>query len=245
MNTNPKKNDSKIGKKIMFFCLLFSYLYYDLVIKDNSNDLNINKFDIIWHLIKNILFYYILFVFLFLFARKIYGFLWKKEKTIMVVLGSGGHTSEMLLLLKRLDIKKFKKVVFVYSNGDITSLNRTIINFQNQNCSNLVFKQITRSRKVGQDKISSIFTTMMTFIESMCLVLYYAPNLVVSNGPGNSVPVCYSAFFLLMDSKILFVESWCRTVNLTISAKLIRPISDRFIVLWESLGSKGEYKKIL
>jgi beta-1,4-N-acetylglucosaminyltransferase len=44
---------------------------------------------------------------------------------------------------------------------------------------------------------------------------------------------------VLFECKILFIESFCRTFGLSLSGKLIKPISDRFIVLWSSLAEKG------
>ncbi len=42
--------------------------------------------------------------------------------------------------------------------------------------------------------------------------------------------------------KILFIESYCRTTSISLSGKILKPICDKFIVLWEHLkGGKKEY----
>ena len=39
-----------------------------------------------------------------------------KPVTTMIVLGTGGHTTEMLLLIKQLDLRFFHPLVFVYTD---------------------------------------------------------------------------------------------------------------------------------
>ena len=41
-----------------------------------------------------------------------------KRKTLMVVFGSGGHTTEMLMMLEKLDVTKYGRVVFVLGHSD-------------------------------------------------------------------------------------------------------------------------------
>ncbi len=168
------------------------------------------------------------------------------KKSIMVILGSGGHTGEMILMLKKLDFDKFDKVIFVHSNNDINSAKKLKESFKIT--SNTIIKSIYRSRNVGQSYKSSIITTFVAFFHSVILILQNRPNMIVTNGPGVSLPICYVGFILaklnvLVEFKILFIESFCRTQNLSLSGKLIKPISDKFIVLWKSLSEngKGEY----
>ena len=47
----------------------------------------------------------------------------RKAYRTMVVLGSGGHTSEMLSLLRNLNVKKYSPMIFVASNTDKFSEN--------------------------------------------------------------------------------------------------------------------------
>jgi beta-1,4-N-acetylglucosaminyltransferase len=43
---------------------------------------------------------------------------------------------------------------------------------------------------------------------------------------------------ILIEFKILFIESFCRTQNVSLAGKLIEPVSDKFIVLWKKLANK-------
>ena len=70
-------------------------------------------------------------------------------------------------------------------------------------------------------------------IQSLNIILKEKPNVVISTGAGVAVPVCY--FGKLLGSKIIFIESFCRTDNPSFSGKIVYPISDLFIVQWKKL----------
>ena len=84
-------------------------------------------------------------------------------------------------------------------------------------------------------------------IHSIFIILITRPSILVTNGPGVSLPLVYTGFILkklkvLTEFKILFIESFCRTKSVSLAGKLIQPVSDRFIVLWKDISSnKREY----
>lgn len=47
------------------------------------------------------------------------------KNAIMIVFGSGGHTGEMLCLIKKVNFKQFKKVYFVKAFSDNVSKGKT------------------------------------------------------------------------------------------------------------------------
>ena len=69
----------------------------------------------------------------------------------------------------------------------------------------------------------------------------------VSNGPGTMIPIVYSSKILkickLNSTKIIYIESFCRVQKLSLTGKLVYPIADKFIVMWEELTKK--YKKAI
>lgn len=164
-----------------------------------------------------------------------------KSKKVLVVLGSGGHTSEMLTYMKRFDFDSVDSVDFVCSNDDKMSVEKFQLSFTNK----ARLHQIKRSRKVGQTYISSVFTTLYSFIPAFLLVWKLKPNLIITNGPGTALPICYSAYALkllkIIHTKQVFIESFCRVRTLSLAGKLIYPITDIFYVQWEQL--KQEYPK--
>jgi beta-1,4-N-acetylglucosaminyltransferase len=171
------------------------------------------------------------------------------NKSIMIILGSGGHTGEILIMLSKLDFNKFTEVFFISAHNDKSSENKVkeTIKLDDFKKTKFHFEKIYRSRNVGQSFKSSIFTTIYALFQSLVIIMKTRPSLVVSNGPGVAVPIIYIGFilkllFILQEFKILFIESYCRTTSISLSGKLLQPICDKFIVLWENLkGGKKEY----
>lgn len=52
----------------------------------------------------------------------------RKRDNLMVILGSGGHTGEMLFMMLKYDFSKFKKIYCIIADNDSLSLN-TMKNF--------------------------------------------------------------------------------------------------------------------
>ncbi len=163
-----------------------------------------------------------------------------KPLKTLVVLGSGGHTTEMLDLIKNLNPDRYGPIVLVVANTDTTSLqrvqayphplpiqnkenlvsleskaNNTSRQQQQQQQQQQVYR-IPRSREVGQSYSSSVLTTLRSFFFALWLVgIQVQPDLVLVNGPGTCLPIAVSAFFFRIigwktGTKIVFVESFCR-----------------------------------
>lgn len=47
-----------------------------------------------------------------------------KQSHVMVVFGSGGHTTEMLLMIKNIDFNKYGRITFVIGHSDTWSLTK-------------------------------------------------------------------------------------------------------------------------
>lgn len=153
----------------------------------------------------------------------------EKAKKILAILGSGGHTSEILQVLKNWK----GEICAVCANDDFLSKSQFKDRFNGE------IWEVYRSRKVGQGYISSVFTTLYSFWPAFWVFAKARPDLIVSNGPGTALPLCYIAylwrFVSLERIVIVYVESVCRVKSLSLAGKLIYPISDEFYVQWESL----------
>ncbi len=93
--------------------------------------------------------------------------------------------------------------------------------------------------QVKQSWWTTLFTTLLGAAHSFLLVLAVRPELVLCNGPGTCVPICYSAFVLRLvgvcSPKIVFVESFCRAQKLSLTGRLLYPLADKFLVQWPEL----------
>jgi beta-1,4-N-acetylglucosaminyltransferase len=102
-------------------------------------------------------------------------------KTLMVCFGSGGHTSEMLMMLSKIDTRKYKKVYFVIANTDTWSLTKITdylknhaknkIDLSSNETTNIEVCRLYRSREVKQSYITSIATTLIGLAHSLWLMI--------------------------------------------------------------------------
>ncbi|KNB46596.1 UDP-n-acetylglucosamine transferase subunit [Blastocystis sp. subtype 4] len=135
----------------------------------------------------------------------------------MIVLGSdlqftvGGHTSEMISLIRNLNSSQFAPIVFVHADTDTKSPI-----YLAESSLDLIYsiRSIPRSREVGQSYFTSIFSTLLALFQSLHLVLEESPSLLILNGPGTCVPIALSVALFralnILKCRIVFVESFCR-----------------------------------
>ena len=168
----------------------------------------------------------------------------------VVVLGSGGHTAEMMALTKRLSCESYS-FAYVLAASDSTSVGKVETLLGRKLPTDSVYR-IPRSREVGQSFTSTFFTTAWSCIWSFLLVARLRPQLIIANGPGTCLPVALSAFLCraagVLDSRLIFCESFCRVKSLSLTGKLLYPIADRFVVQWPQLREKyarAEYIGVL
>ena len=62
------------------------------------------------------------------------------------------------------------------------------------------------------------------------------PDLIISSGAAVAVPFFYFGKFFFK-SKLIFIEVYDRIDNPTLTAKLVYPICDKFVVQWEEQKS--------
>ena len=69
------------------------------------------------------------------------------------------------------------------------------------------------------------------------------PDVIVSLGAEIALPFIYLG--RLMGIKTIFIESWCRVMDLSKTGRLVYPVVDSFWVQWPQLlkacGSKAQY----
>jgi beta-1,4-N-acetylglucosaminyltransferase len=169
----------------------------------------------------------------------------------LVILGSGGHTAEMLRMIKHLDPAQYH-ITYIKAATDTTSRqrleNENDPNTNNQSAVPVIttVHDIPRSREVGQSYLSSIFTTLRAQLYCLWLVGRLAPDLILCNGPGTCLPVCLAALLYRVigfgykrpSSCLVFCESYCRVETLSLTGKLLYPLADLFVVHWPELHRK-------
>ena len=169
----------------------------------------------------------------------------------LVVLGSGGHTAEMLRLLGGMNLHSYTPRVYVVAEGDKMSVDKvekfestTSRSTQGLESAAMSIRKVPRARQVMQSYITSILSTLVAVLYSLPIAWSAYPDLVLCNGPGTCIPVCFWAyvmkFFGLVDSKIIYVESVCRVEHLSLSGLLLYYLfmADSVFVQWPQLKKK-------
>lgn len=165
----------------------------------------------------------------------------------MVVLGSGGHTAEMLMLLSNMNLAKHEPRCYVVAETDGMSAQKAIRQEQRlrgEQDRKYNVCTIPRSREVGQSYITSVWTTLVSLAAAVAMVYQEKPALLLVNGPGTCIPVCTAAFLFrllgLMQTKIVYVESIARVRRLSLSGKILylSRMADLVFVQWEELQQR-------
>jgi len=166
-----------------------------------------------------------------------------------IILGSGGHTRELLEYVGFMSPTIFSPRIYVHSKTDPLSRTKAELVEKTMNGGVEHYESITRAREVGQSWITSVFTTSTAMVDSIQILIKWEPELVLCNGPGVCLPICVLArlitVFGLWNVKVVFIESVCRVQKLSLTGLLLRPIVDGFIVQWHELAQKYKGTKFL
>jgi beta-1,4-N-acetylglucosaminyltransferase len=167
----------------------------------------------------------------------------KVPRRVMVVLGSGGHTSEMIGFLAQLPTAEWLSVrpVYIVSATDKDSAGFAE-RFEEPNRRAARIIVIPRAREVGQSYISSIGTTLKALRFSLNVVREEKPDVILCNGPGVCVPIVAAAYLLgvlnpLSNRKptVAYFESFTCVDHLSLSGKILQYVVNIFTVSWPQL----------
>ena len=167
----------------------------------------------------------------------------------LYILGSGGHTSEMLETIKR----KFTPQTnahrrYLVTTGDTDSLHRVVqlealIHrcFPDARAGTLDTFRVPRARRVHQPLWTAPLTCLATAIHAVNALTrepdarpatrhgaqFKYPHVVLTNGPATGFVVCLVAHLLKLfylaprdRLKMVYVESWARTRSLSLTGRL-------------------------
>jgi UDP-N-acetylglucosamine:LPS N-acetylglucosamine transferase len=142
---------------------------------------------------------------------------------ILVVLGEGGHTKQLLTLIDLLgDNYKYE---YILTKEDNLSANQIKYNGP--------IYRLRRPRGKNTKLIKVFLRTIIVSIKSFFILLGNRPDAILSNGPAISVPV--SIIGKLLGIKIIFVESASRITSLSFSGRIMYRWADLFFIQWPQL----------
>ena len=154
----------------------------------------------------------------------------------LVVLGSGGHTAEMLRLITDFDFGRYTPLTLVTAATDTTSRAKAERELPREALATARWAEIPRAREVGQSFGSSVPSTLKALFACVRLIWTASPDLVLVNGPGTCVPVAVLA--RLAGARVVFVESWCRVESLSLTGRIMYWVAHRFVVHWPELARR-------
>ncbi|XP_061569522.1 UDP-N-acetylglucosamine transferase subunit ALG14 homolog [Cololabis saira] len=173
----------------------------------------------------------------------------KGKVSVLVVAGSGGHTTEILRLLGSMSTV-YSPRTYIIADTDRMSEEK-ICSFEKQRRTGtdpaetdpqFSVHRIPRSREVHQSWFSSVLSTLNAFWFCVPLVFKIKPDMVLCNGPGTCVPPVVTALLLgvlgVQKVLIVYVESLCRVQTLSLTGRILYPLAHVFLVQWAGLRDK-------
>ncbi|MEM7031750.1 MAG: PssD/Cps14F family polysaccharide biosynthesis glycosyltransferase [Chloroflexota bacterium] len=145
---------------------------------------------------------------------------------MLVVLGEGGHTSELLNLVDLLgDNYEYHYIVSAEDN-----LSKGRIRLPGE------VYVLPRPRGKDTKAILAIWLTLVAALKALVILLRVRPQAILSTGPAIAVPV----FMLgkLLGRKIIFVETGSRIQSLSLTGQIMYRWADLFFVQWPQLAEK-------
>jgi beta-1,4-N-acetylglucosaminyltransferase len=149
---------------------------------------------------------------------------------ILVVLGDGGHSAEILKLLELLgsghEYNYMMSTVDSISEGKIT-------------WGGPVYRVPLPLGKYASER--NLFSVMWSALRQLLVLLRVRPKVILSSGANIAVPI--SALGRLMRTKVIYIETGSRVRTMSSTGKLMYHIAHLFFVQWEPL--REDYPKAI
>lgn len=188
----------------------------------------------------------------------------------LFVLGSGGHTKEMLMMMDdgACDFRGFHRR-YLISSGDTMSANHMrdyevslagLCAAKGTESGTHDVVRVTRARRVHQSILTTPFTALRSVLDILPALLSKPeaagrkyPSLVFSNGPATGFFVAVAIHLLKIfhvvpeaSMKFVYIESWARISTLSLTGKLFyhTGLADFFSVQHKDVAEKYGIKNV-
>lgn len=150
-----------------------------------------------------------------------------KSKKLLIILGKGGHTEQMLKLIN--DFKNDYQFEYVISKDDKVSAYKIKIPGK-------VFRMFNPRKMSDKSPFIVALKMIPAFFDAFKIVSKTKAKCIISCGPGMAIPIILAG--KLFGKKIIFIESWSRIYSKSLSGKISYHLSDLFFIQWEELKKK-------
>lgn len=141
-------------------------------------------------------------------------------KKVLFISSTGGHLSEMLQLKDMFNRYDYRIIT------EKTKSNLKLKKYYGNRISYLVYG-------TKDHMLSYPFKLIYNCFKSLYLYLKIHPDYIITTGAHTAGPMCLIA--KLFGSRVIYIETFANINTKTITGKLLYPVSDKFIVQWDSM----------
>ena len=145
---------------------------------------------------------------------------------LLIVLGEGGHTTELLNLVDLLG----ERYDYHYVVSKEDSLSADQIRRPGP-----VYR-LTRPRGKDTGAISALFRLVKTSTQAWSVLLHVRPQAILSTGPAILVPVAILG--KILGARVIFVETGSRITTVSMTGRIMYHWADLYFVQWPQLREK-------
>jgi beta-1,4-N-acetylglucosaminyltransferase len=145
---------------------------------------------------------------------------------LLIVLGEGGHTKEMLILVDLLG--SGYRYEYVITHQDTLS--------ESKIAHAGPIHRVVRPRAKDDGKLKAAIKLIRCGFQALAILRRSRPDAMVTSGPAVAVP--FALWARLLGAKVIFVETGSRVHELSLTGRLMRPLATLFFVQWPQLQEK-------
>ncbi len=142
---------------------------------------------------------------------------------LLIVLGSGGHTKEMIRVVELLGCD-YEYSYLVAADDELSVLK---IKQPGE-----VYR-VVRPRWKTTGLFQVILRTLLSAWQAFVALVRVRPRAIISTGPGPAVPA--SVLAKLLGARVIYIETGSRVFALSTSGKILYRLADLFFVQWPEL----------
>ena len=145
---------------------------------------------------------------------------------VLVVLGEGGHTKEMVTLVDQLG----DDLEYAYLMVDDDEVSPFKISRPGPTY------RVRRPRDKQHHLVRDTLRTMYSTFQALRVLREWQPDAVLTSGPSVAVPVCLLA--RLRGRRVVFVENGSRVTRLSLTGRILYRVATLFLVQWPELAER-------
>lgn len=142
------------------------------------------------------------------------------KRKVLFISSTGGHLTELLQL---------ERIFDKYDYNIITEKTKSNMSLRKK-YKNKVYYLVYGTK---DHMLTYPFKLLYNSFKSLFLYIKLHPDYIITTGAHTAGPMCLIG--KIFGSKIIYIETFANMYTKTITGKLLYPVSDKFIVQWDSM----------